>query len=68
MAKISFKMPTDRQIWAEVDARLESIPAIIKARDQFDRQTMFDAVLLELQKSEKNTVLQQAECLCSRRA
>ena len=42
MAKISFKMPIDKQIWAEVDARLETIPAIIKARGQFDRQKLFD--------------------------
>ena len=42
MAKISFKIPTDKQIWAEVDARLETIPAVIKARAQFDRQKLFD--------------------------
>jgi len=35
-------MPTDKQIWAEIDARLETIPAIIKERKQFDRQAMFD--------------------------
>ncbi len=42
MAITKFKMPTDKQIWAEVDARLETIPAIIKARGQFDRQKLFN--------------------------
>ena len=42
MAKISFKIPTDKQIWAEVDARLETIPSIIKARGQFDRNKLFE--------------------------
>jgi hypothetical protein len=42
MAITKFKIPTDKQIWAEVDARLETIPAIIKARGQFDRQKLFD--------------------------
>lgn len=42
MAITKFKIPTDKQIWAEVDARLETIPAIIKARGQLDRQKLFD--------------------------
>lgn len=42
MAITKFKIPTDKQIWAEVDARLETIPAVIKARGQFDRQKLFD--------------------------
>ena len=42
MAITKFKIPTDKQIWAEVDARLETIPAIIKARGQFDRQKLFN--------------------------
>lgn len=42
MAITKFKMPTDKQIWAEIDARLETIPAIIKQHRQLDRQTMFD--------------------------
>jgi integrase len=43
MTKIKFKIPSDKEIWAEIDAFLSTYPAAIaKVRGLPDRQKLFD--------------------------
>jgi hypothetical protein len=43
MAKVKFKVPSDKEIWAEIDAFLSTYPAAVaKIRGLPDRQKLFD--------------------------